>query len=200
MPRLLVATNNPGKLVEYRELLGDLCVELVYLPDVGLGDAVEETGTTFEENAVLKARTYAAASGLLTLADDSGLEVDALGGEPGVRSARYAGPNATDAARYRLLLERLADVPWERRGARFRCVVAIATPKGAVATVEGECQGIIGFEPRGIHGFGYDPVFYLPEFHLTMAELPPHVKNQISHRARATVRAREVLREMLASR
>jgi XTP/dITP diphosphohydrolase len=200
MAKLLVATNNSGKLVEYRELLGELCVELVYLPDVGLGDAVEETGTTFEENAVLKAQTYAAASGLLTLADDSGLEVEALGGEPGVRSARYAGHDATDAARYRLLLARLADVPWERRGARFRCVVAIATPDGAVVTVEGECQGIIGFEPRGMHGFGYDPVFYLPEFHQTMAELPPHVKNQISHRARATFRAREVLREMLASR
>jgi XTP/dITP diphosphohydrolase len=198
MSRLLVATNNRGKLAEYRELLAGLPVELTYLPNVGVDFVVEETGATFEENAVLKARAYATASGLLTLADDSGLEVGVLDGEPGIRSARYAGPDTNDVANYRLLLQRLAGVPWERRGACFRCVIAISTPDGTVRTTEGECPGIIGFEPRGSHGFGYDPVFYLPEFHLTMAELPVEVKNQISHRARATMKAREVLREMLS--
>jgi XTP/dITP diphosphohydrolase len=196
MTRLLVATNNPGKLAEYRELLAGLPVELTYLPDVGLNFAVTETGATFEENAILKARAYAAASGRLTLADDSGLEVDALNGEPGVRSARYAGPHTNDVANYRLLLHRLAGVPWERRGARFRCVIAIATPDGTVRTSEGECPGVIGFEPRGSYGFGYDPVFYMPEFHLTMAELPVEVKNQVSHRARAALKAREVLQQL----
>jgi XTP/dITP diphosphohydrolase len=196
MTRLLVATNNPGKLAEYRELLAGLPAELTYLPDVGLNFAVTETGATFEENAILKARAYAAASGRLTLADDSGLEVDALNGEPGVRSARYAGPHTNDVANYRLLLHRLAGVPWERRGARFRCVIAIATPDGTVRTSEGECPGVIGFEPRGSYGFGYDPVFYMPEFHLTMAELPVEVKNQVSHRARAALKAREVLQQL----
>ncbi len=200
MLKLLVATNNPGKLVEFRELLSGLPLELVYLPDVGVNLAVEETGATFEENAVLKARAYAAVSGLPTLADDSGLEVDVLHGAPGVYSARYAGPDADDADRYRRLLGELEGVPWEERSAHFHCVIAIATPEGTATTVEGICPGIIAFEPRGSHGFGYDPVFYMPEFHRTMAELPPEVKNEVSHRARAALKAREVLAEMYASR
>ncbi len=195
--KLLIATRNPGKLAEYRELLAELPLELTSLDQEGIEEEVEETGESFEENAVLKARTYARASGLPTLADDSGLEVMALHGEPGVRSSRYAGPGASDADRYRLLLERLAGVPWERRQARFRCVIAIATPEGALRTVQGRVTGYIAFAPRGAHGFGYDPVFYLPRFGKTMAELPPEVKNRISHRADAARKAIPVLRHML---
>ncbi len=196
--RLLVATHNPGKAREYRELLAGLPVEVTYLDELGLSLEVEETGSTFAENAILKATTYAQVSGLWTWADDSGLEVDALGGAPGVFSSRYAGPGASDADRYRKLLNALAGVPWDRRTARFRCTVALATPEGAVRTVEGVCEGVIAFGPAGEYGFGYDPVFYLPDRGLTMAQLPPEVKNQISHRGRAARAAVAVLAEMLA--
>ncbi len=196
--KLLIATRNPGKLREYRALLADLSLEIVDLDQVGIREQIPETGETFAENAIQKATTYARWSGLWTWADDSGLEVDALGGEPGVRSARYAGPNATDADRYRLLLERMADVPPGRRTARFRCVIAIATPEGRVETAEGSCEGEIALAPRGSHGFGYDPVFYLPTHGCTMAELPPEEKNRISHRARAAQAARQILERLLA--
>jgi len=197
MKKLLIATNNPGKLQEYADLLDGLPVELTSPAQEGLSLAVDESGGTFAENAILKARAYAEASGLPTLADDSGLEVDALGGGPGVRSARYAGEGASDEDRYRLLLRNLREVPAERRTARFRCVVAIVGPEGDVHTAEGRCEGIIGFEPRGAHGFGYDPVFYLPHRGQTMAELPPAVKNRISHRARAAQAALPTLRRLL---
>lgn len=194
--RLLIATHNSGKAREYRELLADLPLEVTWLDAEGVAFEVEETGATFEENAVLKARAYAAATGLLTWADDSGLEVDALDGAPGVYSARYGAPlAASDEERYRLLLSRLEGMPDEARTARFRCVVALATPEGRVATVDGACEGRIGHEPRGQNGFGYDPVF-LPadyDYRRTLAELESSVKNQISHRGRAARRAREVL-------
>jgi len=191
--KLLVATNNPGKVREYRELLAGLPLELTWLGELGLDLHVEESGETFRENAVLKATAYARASGLLTLADDSGLEVDALEGAPGVRSARYAGPGATDEDRYRLLLRQMADVPGDRRQARFRCVVAVADPQGEVWTADGTCEGVIAREPQGSHGFGYDPTFYMPELGCTMAELPEEEKNRISHRARAAQGIRAVL-------
>ncbi len=198
MTRLLVATKNPGKLREYQTLLADLPVEWVSLQDVGLASIqIPETGVTFAENACLKATAYARASGLMTLADDSGLEVDALGGEPGVRSARYAGPRASDEDRYRKLLAALGDTPVERRTARFRCVVAMATPEGAVETAEGVCEGRIGFEPRGNNGFGYDPVFILADRDATMAELSAAEKNAISHRSRALAAARPILERLL---
>jgi XTP/dITP diphosphohydrolase len=162
-----------------------------------LGIEVDETGGSFAENARLKAVAYARASGLPTLADDSGLEVDALGGEPGIHSARYAGSGASDEKRYRLLLEKLQGVPWEKRTARFRCVIAVVTPEGQIHTAEGACEGIIAFVPKGEHGFGYDPVFYFPEYGMTMAELPLEIKNQVSHRARAMQGAREILEERL---
>jgi len=200
MRKLLVATNNPGKVQEYADLLNGLPVTLTSPAQEGLSLEVDESGVTFAENAILKARAYAAASGLLTLADDSGLEVDALDGAPGVRSARYAGERASDEDRYRLLLRNLAGVPEKERTARFRCVVAVATPEGDVHTAEGRCEGLIGFEPRGRHGFGYDPVFYMPDRGQTMAELPPAVKNQISHRARAVQAALPVLRRLLAEK
>ena len=199
MIKLLVATNNPGKVREYEALLKGLPLTLTYPAQEGIDIEVEETGSTFAENARLKATAYARASGLLTLADDSGLEVDALGGEPGTRSARYAGQGASDEDRYRLLLSKLEGVPWERRSARFRCVIALARPQGEVRTAEGTCEGVIAFEPKGEHGFGYDPVFYMQEHGRTMAELEPEIKNRISHRARAAEGARRILQELLGS-
>ena len=195
--RLLIATRNEGKLREYQQLLADLPIPLTYLIQEGIAYDVEESGLTFIENAVHKAHEYARLSGLLTLADDSGLEVDALLGEPGIHSARYAGPGATDQDRYRLLLERLEGVPREQRSARFRCAIAVAQPGGETYTSEGVCEGVIAFAPRGEHGFGYDPVFLLPEQGKTMAELPPEVKNVISHRARAAQTIAPILEEMV---
>ena len=194
---LLLATNNPGKVEEYRVLLAGVPMTLVTPAEQGLEGQPEETGATFEENALLKARYYAQASGLLSLADDSGLEVDALGGEPGVHSARYAGEGATDADRVVLLLSRLKDVPTEKRTARFRCVVALAWPEGATETFHGSCEGQIADEPRGNNGFGYDPVFYVPELGKTFAELESDVKNQRSHRAIAARFAAERLRTVV---
>ncbi len=197
MRKLLVATHNQGKVREYRELLVELPLEVTYLDAEGITLEVDETGTTFEENAVLKATTYAEVSGLWTWADDSGLQVDALGGAPGVYSARYAGEGATDADRYRKLLDALTGVSWDQRTARFRCTVALATPGGQVRTADGACEGIIAFGPAGENGFGYDPVFYMPEQNATMAQLPSELKNQVSHRARASQKALGLLREML---
>jgi XTP/dITP diphosphohydrolase len=197
--KLLVATNNAGKLREFRQLLQDLPLHPVSPAEIGLVLDVDETGLTFADNARLKAEAFAAASGLPTLADDSGLEVGALGGEPGVFSARYGGPGLTEEARYRLVLDRLAGVPWERRGARFRCVIALAAgdPAGGslppLSFADGRCEGFIARAPRGEHGFGYDPVFYLPEYGLTMAELAAEQKNRSSHRARAMQAARTIL-------
>jgi len=198
--RLLVATHNTGKVREYRELLARLPLEVTYLDAEGIALNVEETGATLTENAVLKARTYAAVSGLWAWADDSGLEVDALRGAPGVLSARFAGPGSNDADRYRKLLDSLAGVPWSQRSARFRCIVAIATPAGDVQVAEGTCEGIIAFGPVGQNGFGYDPVFYMPEHGATMAQLAPDLKNMISHRGRAARAALLSLQEMLGPR
>ena len=193
MPRLLLATTNKGKAAEYRDLLKGLDFELVTLDQAGISQQADESYNTFEENARHKAAFYAELGGLLTLADDSGLEVDALGGEPGVRSSRYAGDNATDADRVDFLLNKLKDIPQQRRKARFRCVIAVARPGGPVETVDGVCDGYIALEPAGNNGFGYDPVFFLPEYGRTIAELPPEIKNHISHRGRAAVKARRLL-------
>jgi XTP/dITP diphosphohydrolase len=187
--KLLVATRNPGKVREYKQLLRDIPFEVTSLEQVGVMDEVEETGGSFEENACIKARTYADLSGLLTLADDSGLEVDALGGAPGVRSARYGGTGASDEDRVALLLENLKDVAWEDRTGRFRCVIAIACPSGEVKTVTGVVEGFIQYEPMGANGFGYDPIFYLPHLALTTAELSLEEKNSLSHRAQAARKA-----------
>lgn len=192
--KLLVATNNKGKLKEYGVLLKGIPFEIVSLADVGIDTDVEETGNTFEQNATIKASSYCAMSGLLTLADDSGLEVDALGGEPGVMSARYAGPQASDDDRVNYLLSKMADVPWEKRTARFVCVIAIATPQRDISLCSGICDGYITYEPKGANGFGYDPVFYFPELDRTMAELTPREKNEVSHRGRAAQEARKLLK------
>ncbi len=195
---VLVATHNRGKVSEYEELMAGLHVSWVGLGDVGIGSDVDETGATFEENAILKAQAYARASGLLTLADDSGLEVDALDGRPGVHTARYGGVGLDSAQRYRLLLEQLAAVPMAARRARFRCVVALAQGEQLWGTASGVVEGQIAFEPAGKGGFGYDPVFYLPQYERTMAQLPAAVKNQISHRARALQALLPLLRSALA--
>lgn len=197
LTRLLVATRNEGKVEEYEELLAGLPLALTFLTREGIAAEVEETGSTFKENAVQKAEEYARLSGLLTLADDSGLEVDALRGDPGVRSARYAGVGATDEDRYRLLLDKMREIPWAERAARFRCVVAVAEPGGDRLTSEGICEGVIAFSPEGSYGFGYDPVFFLPQFGQTMAQLPPEVKNRISHRARAAEEIRPQLERLV---
>jgi len=190
-PKLLLATNNQAKVLEYKSLLHDLPYELVTLAEQGITTVVSEEGESLEENARLKATVLAAQSQLLALADDSGLEVDALDGEPGRLSARYAGEGASDRDRNNHLLARLKGVPEDKCSARFRCIIAIATPDGKVELCSGECQGFITFAPRGEHGFGYDPVFYLPELGKTMAELPLTLKNQVSHRGQA---ARQVFR------
>lgn len=196
MPRLLLASTNQGKVAEYRYLFAGLPCEIVTTTDQGITEEVREGDISMEENARHKAARYAELSGLITVADDSGLEVDALGGEPGVRSARYAGENASDKDRIEYLLSKLEGVPRGKRTARFRCVIAVATSAGVVETYEGVCEGVIAFEPRGENGFGYDPIFYLPELDKTMAELPSEVKNQISHRARAAQKAYQLLKRL----
>ena len=198
--KLLIATHNQGKKREFAALFAGLDLELVTLDEVGIHWAVVEDGADYATNALRKARGYADATGLLTLADDSGLEVDALGGAPGVHTARYGGEGLSDGERYLLLLRQLEGVPEAERTARFRCIIALAWPDGRAELVEGTCEGYIAREPRGKGGFGYDPVFYVPEYGCTMAELPAEIKNRISHRARAAAAARIVLaRELRAS-
>ena len=192
MKKLLIATHNQGKLKELSSLLEGVPFELVSLSDVGIEHDVDETGATLEENASLKAETYAQLSGLPTLADDSGLEVDALGGEPGVRSARYAGEDATDEDRIALLLSNLSDKP-QPWNARFRCVVAVVWPNKPVELYPGECPGEIITEPRGSNGFGYDPVFLIQQEGKTMAELSSDEKNRLSHRSAAARKAGDAL-------
>ncbi len=196
MRKLLLATGNPGKLREMRALLGDLPVQLLDPDSLGLKLQVEESEQDYAANARLKATTFARASGLWALADDSGLEVEALGGGPGPRSARLAGPEADDEARRQRLLELLAPhpPPWP---ARFRCVMALAGPDGAVDVVQGTCRGEILPEPRGRGGFGYDPLFLVEGMERTMAELAPHEKNRVSHRARAMQAMLPLLRARL---
>lgn len=191
---LLVATRNEGKLKELRQLLAGLPFELYGLSDFPKVESVPETGESFSENACLKAAGYAAQTGFLTLADDSGLEVDALGGAPGILSARYAGEGATDADRTNRLLTELSDVPAAKRSARFVSAVAIANTRGQIVNVSvGTCDGRIDFAPSGSGGFGYDPVFVPSGYDKTFGELESEIKSRISHRARALLAAREFL-------
>jgi XTP/dITP diphosphohydrolase len=196
MPKLLLATSNPGKIREYRSLLNGLHYQITTLAEEGITKVVAESGNSYDQNARSKAVAYAKFTQLIALADDSGLEVDALNGEPGVKSARFAGQTASDAERVSLLLARLDGVPWERRTAFFKCVIVIATPEGQSKVCYGECRGMIALEAKGENGFGYDPIFFLPEIGKTMAELPLTTKNKISHRARASQKARQVLQQL----
>jgi len=193
MRTLLVATTNRHKLEELRAMFSDLPYQLVSPNDIQLDMDVEETGVTFRENAELKALTYARVSGLLTLADDSGLEIDALSGAPGVYSARFAGVDTSYEERFRLIFEKLHGLPVSRRTARFHCVITIAEPSGIHESVDGVIEGVITEESRGMYGFGYDPIFLVPSLGKTTAELLPEHKNQISHRAQAVRLARTLL-------
>ena len=193
MRKLVVATRNERKRRELAAILAGLPVEVVRLDAYPGAPDVEETGATFADNARLKALSAAGHTGEWAVADDSGLEVDALGGRPGVYSARFSGPGATDAANNALLLSLLKDVPPDQRTARFRCAIALASPEGETWVDEGTCEGVIAGAPRGEGGFGYDPLFIVPELGMTFAELPAEVKNRISHRARALALTRERL-------
>ena len=186
---LLVATRNPGKFRELTSLLAGCPLKLVSLDDVGVDVEVPETGSTFEENATLKAETYSRLTGMATLADDSGLEVEALGGEPGVMSSRYAGEGASDQERIAFLLRKLDNIPEDRRRARFRCVIAVARPGAETELYGGQCDGTMIDAPRGRNGFGYDPVFLLPGLGRTMAELSEEEKDRVSHRGIAARKA-----------
>lgn len=194
MKELLVATGNRGKFIEIKELLRDTVAKLYSLEDFPEIPPVEEDGATFAENAVKKAQSAAQATGKPVIADDSGLEVDALEGQPGVYSARFAGECAGDSANNAKLLGELADLPDGQGTAAFRCVIALCFPDGSCRTFSGELHGIILKEPRGTGGFGYDPLFLVPEYGLTLAELPLAVKNTISHRGKALARLKEYLR------
>lgn len=196
-PRLLIATNNAGKTAELRTLLAGCGWEIVTPADIGLSLSDDETGAAYADNASDKAQRAAAASNMVTLADDSGIEIEALDGEPGVHSARFLGRDATYEQRFAEIERQLAGVPPQKRQARFVCVIAIVDPKGgAVRLAEGEVRGLIAAEPAGDSGFGYDPIFWLPQQSLTMAQLPQHQKDIISHRARAVAIARQALHEL----
>ena len=182
--KLVLASKNQHKLIELRTILGQLGLEVVLESDVGVDVDVEETGTTFEENSLLKAQAVMKASGMAAIADDSGLEVDALNGEPGVYSARYGGVD-TDEERTALLLKNMADVPDQKRTARFVSVVTCVLPDGKVVAARGTCEGMITYAPAGENGFGYDPVFYVPQLGKTFAHASSEEKNAISHRGDA---------------
>lgn len=195
MQHLLIATGNQHKLEEYRALLSEMPFELRGLHDVGITEEVEETGATFKANAQLKAEAYCQQSGLLSLADDSGLEIAALNGAPGVHSARYGGVTGTE--QLALVLKQLEGRPFHERMARFVCVIAITAPGQTTEFVEGTVPGVIEFAPKGTNGFGYDPIFYLLDRGVTMAELSSDEKNKISHRAVAMQKARGILQKYL---
>jgi len=190
---LLLASMNPGKLQEMKELVTGLRFRVLCPVELGIRESPEETGDTFMENAVLKAKHYGRRSGRLTVADDSGLSVDALDGGPGLYSSRFGGEGATDADRNRLLLEKLAGVPAERRGARFTSAVAVVRDGDVLFQTEASVEGRIADEPRGANGFGYDPLFFYPRFGRTFGEVPPEEKARVSHRGQAFARLREFL-------
>lgn len=192
-PKLVLATLNPAKARELTSLLGNLPFAMVPLAEFPGAHLPPEGESSYAANALAKARAAARLTGALALADDSGLEVDALGGRPGTGSARYGGPGLGDAERCARLLDELRGVPVERRQARFRCVIALADPGGSEQVVESVAEGLIAQAPRGEGGFGYDPIFFYPPLGLTFAELAPEVKNRVGHRGRAVALARELL-------
>jgi len=193
MKRIIVATNNAGKVQEIRQILGDLPFELLSLRDAGIDIKVEEDQDSFEGNARKKALEIAQYTGYPALADDSGLEVMALRGQPGVYSARFAGENATDEQNNAKLLKMMEGIPYEKRQARFCCAVVLAYPDGRILQATGECYGRIGFKPSGSGGFGYDPLFIVEDLGKTFAELTPEEKNGISHRGIALRKLRELM-------
>ena len=183
--KMIFATGNEGKMREVRMILGDLGAEILSLKEAGIQAEAEENGTTFEENAVIKAKEIREKTGALVLADDSGLEVDALNGEPGIYSARYMGHETSYHIKNKNLIERLEGKTGEERSARFVCAIAACFPDGRVLTTRGTMEGQIGYEEKGENGFGYDPIFYLPEYQCYSGELPLEEKNKLSHRGKA---------------
>lgn len=198
MDKLIFATGNAGKMKEIREILGRPGLTILSQKEAGITSDAEENGTTFEANALIKARAVAAQTDALVLADDSGLEIDYLNGEPGVYSARYMGEDTSYEIKNQKILDLLAGVPEEKRTARFVCVIAAVLPDGREFTTKGTIEGIIGYESRGKGGFGYDPIFFVPEFGCSTAELTMEQKNKISHRGKALRAMKEVLKEVNA--
>ena len=194
MKKVIFATGNQGKMKEIREILGDLDIELLSLKDAGIQADIVEDGKTFEENAQIKAKTICDLTGEIVLADDSGLEIDYLNKEPGIYSARYMGEDTSYRIKNANLIQRLKGVPDEQRTARFVCAIAAAFPDGTMKTVRAAMEGRIGYEERGENGFGYDPIFYLPEYGCTSAELSMEEKNKISHRGKALKAIKDELR------
>jgi len=195
----VLATHNPGKVAEFVALLADFPVQVYSLDAFPKIAPLAEDGATYTENAISKALAVARLTGRVAIADDSGIEVEALQGAPGPQSHRFLGPGASDASRNNRLLQLLRDVPTHARQARYRAVLAVASPNGEVRTFEGVCEGAILHAPRGSHGFGYDPIFLIPQFDKSMAQLPTAVKNRISHRARAFAEAKPYLRQLFAA-
>lgn len=197
MKRIIFATSNEGKMDEIRAIMDDIEAELFSLRDAGLNPDIEENGKTFEENAIIKARAVCAITGQVVLADDSGLEVDYLDKAPGIYSARYLGESTPYSIKNSYILDKLKKAKGEERSARFVCVIACAFPDGRVITRTGTVEGYISDIISGQHGFGYDPIFYVPEYKCTTAQMPPELKNKISHRGKALAAMKEVLKECL---
>ena len=193
--KIIFATGNEGKMREVRMILGDLGIQVISMKEAGVTAEAEENGTTFEENAIIKAKEIMEKTGEIVLADDSGLEVDALGGEPGIYSARYMGHDTSYHIKNNSLIERLEGKTGEERSARFVCAIAACFPDGRVLTTRGTMEGQIGYEEKGENGFGYDPVFYLPEYQCYSAELPLEEKNNLSHRGKALRLMKEALQK-----
>jgi len=193
--QVIFATGNAGKMREIREILGDMDLEILSMKEAGIDLEIEENGATFEENAVIKAKAAAAHTKAVVLADDSGLEIDYLNKEPGIYSARYLGEDTSFSEKSRHLLGRLEGVPDEKRTARFVCAIAAVMPDGEVVTTLGTMEGRIGYREEGDNGFGYDPIFYVPEYGCTTAQLSEEQKNRISHRYRALKAMKEELRK-----
>ena len=197
MKKVIFATGNEGKMKEIREILGDLDIELLSLKDAGIHADIVEDGKTFEENAQIKAKAICELTGEIVLADDSGLEIDYLNKEPGIYSARYAGTDTSYDIKNSLLLSRMKGVPDKQRTARFVCAVAAVFPNGDKEVVRGTMEGCIGYEIAGANGFGYDPIFFLPEYGCTSAELAPEKKNELSHRGEALRMMRQIMEKKL---
>ena len=193
MRKIIFATGNEGKMKEIRMILSDLGYEICSMKEIGLDMEIEENGTTFEENAIIKARAISERTGEIVLADDSGLEVDYLNGEPGIYSARFLGEDTPYDVKNRYIINQLADAKGDERSARFVCAIACVFPNGDVKTTRGTIEGLIGYEQKGSNGFGYDPIFYIPEYDCTTAELSAEVKNEISHRGKALEAMKEII-------
>ncbi|MBD5158601.1 MAG: XTP/dITP diphosphatase [Butyrivibrio sp.] len=192
---MIFATGNQGKIKEIKAILGDIGEEIISMKEAGIDIDIVEDGSSFEENAIIKAKAVMKLTGQLVLADDSGLEVDALGGEPGIYSARYLGEDTSYEIKNRNIIERLEGVEGEARSARFVCVIAAAFPDGEIVTTRGTIEGVIAKEPAGENGFGYDPIVYVPEYKMTTGQMEPEAKNAISHRGKALCAMKKILED-----